>query len=102
MGLLVKKPHKSDPRDRGQRVCVDPARLLSLAKPRPTQSAVRGYITFSIIDRVRPGGRVIVPANTYEYLSYKKEGAELLLQIKGLHIEQPLMRRKGYVIGISQ
>lgn len=45
MGLLVKKPHKSDPRDRGQRVCVDPARLLSLAKPRPTQSAVRGYIT---------------------------------------------------------
>lgn len=45
MELLVKKPHKSDPRDRGQRVCVDPARLLSLAKPRPTQSAVRGYIT---------------------------------------------------------
>jgi len=59
-------------------------------------------LIFSIIDRVRPGGRVIVPANTYEYLSYKKEGAELLLQIKGLHIEQPLMRRKGYVIGISQ
>ena len=59
-------------------------------------------LIFSIIDRVRPGGRVIVPANTYEYLSYKKEGAELLLQIKGLHIEQPLMRRKGYVIGSSQ
>ena len=59
-------------------------------------------LIFSIIDKVRPGGRVIIPRSTYEYLSYTKEGAELLLQIKGLHIEQPLMRREGYVIGIRE
>lgn len=59
-------------------------------------------LIFSTIDRVRPGGKVIIPHNTYEYLSYKKEGAELLLQIKGLCIEEPLMHRDGYVIGIKE
>ena len=36
------------------------------------------------------------------YLSYKKEGAELLLNIKGLRIEEPSMGIKGYVIGTRE
>ena len=63
MGPLEKKPHKSDPRDRGQRVCVDPARLLSLAKPRPTQSVVRGYITSGNLQLVINGKQVEIHAN---------------------------------------
>ena len=56
-------------------------------------------LIFETIDKVKPGGKVIIPHNTYEYLSYKKEGAELLLNIKGLRIEEPSMGIKGYVIG---
>lgn len=56
-------------------------------------------LIFETIDKVKPGGKVIIPHNTYEYLSYKKEGAELLLTIKGLPIEEPAMGLKGYVIG---
>ena len=56
-------------------------------------------LIFETIDKVKPGGKVIIPHNTYEYLSYKKEGAELLLTIKGLRIEEPAMGLKGYVIG---
>ena len=59
-------------------------------------------IIFKTIDKVKNGGRVIIPQSTYEYLSYKKEGAELLMRIKGLVIQAPFMGVCGYVIGLKE
>ena len=59
-------------------------------------------LIFETIDKVKPGGRVIIPSSTYEYLSYKREGAELLLEVKGLSIEPPVQGINDYVIGLKE
>ena len=56
-------------------------------------------LIFKTIDLVKPGGRVIIPEETYDYLSYKKAGAELMMRIKGLRITAPHYGLYGYVIG---
>ena len=56
-------------------------------------------LIFRTIDKVKPGGRVIIPESSYEYLSYKKEGAELLMEIKGLELVAPGVNLADYVIG---
>ena len=59
-------------------------------------------LVFNTMDRVKPGGRVIIPQSAYEYLSYKTDGAELLMRIKGLEIQAPPTDISGYVIGLKR
>ena len=59
-------------------------------------------VIFKTMDKVKNGGRVIIPQNTYEYLSYKREGAELLMRIKHLNIQVPVPGINGYVIGVKE
>jgi hypothetical protein len=54
------------------------------------------------MDRVKPGGRVIIPQSTYEYLSYKQAGAELLMRIKNLEIQPLPADISGYVVGLKR
>lgn len=48
-------------------------------------------LMFDTMEPVRDDGMVIVPQSTYDYLSYKCEGAEELMAIKGLMVEAPRM-----------
>ncbi|MBQ7266083.1 MAG: ATP-grasp domain-containing protein [Firmicutes bacterium] len=59
-------------------------------------------VIFKTMDKVKNGGRVIIPQSTYEYLSYKREGAELLMRIKHLTIQVPFSGLNGYVIGVKE
>ena len=59
-------------------------------------------LVFKTMDKINPGGRVIIPQNTYEYLSYKREGAELLMRIKQLTLQAPLVGIYNYVIGLKE
>ena len=59
-------------------------------------------LIFKTMDKVKPGGKVIIPQSTYEYLSYKKDGAELLMRVKGLAIQAPSANLRGYVIGLKE
>lgn len=58
-------------------------------------------LIFDTIDKVKPGGTVIIPDNTYEYLTYKEEGAKLLLKIKGLEADTVEISGRKYVVGVS-
>ncbi|MBO4336982.1 MAG: hypothetical protein J5842_02815, partial [Lachnospiraceae bacterium] len=59
-------------------------------------------LVFKTMDKVKPGGRVIIPKSTYEYLSYKREGAELLMRIKGLAIQAPPAGLYNYLIVLKE
>lgn len=59
-------------------------------------------LIFKTMDMVKTGGKVIIPQSTYEYLSYKREGAELLMRIKNLSIQAPPACLCGYVIGYKE
>lgn len=48
-------------------------------------------LMFDTMELVKDGGMVIVPQSTYDYLSYKRDGAEELMAIKGLTVEAPRM-----------
>ena len=41
------------------------------------------------MDMVKEGGKVIIPFDTYQYVSYGREGAELLLYILQFALEIP-------------
>lgn len=56
-------------------------------------------LIFDTMDLVRCGGKVIIPMETYKYLSYEREGAEELMLIKGLTLEAPTDLEYGKVIG---
>lgn len=56
-------------------------------------------LIFDTMDKVRPGGRVIIPKSTYRYMAYEQEGAEVLMQVKGLEITPPMPGFKDLVIG---
>ena len=58
-------------------------------------------LIFRIMDKVKPGGRVIIPGSTYDYMSYQREGAEMLMEIKGLEICAPTASLHDYVIGYA-
>ena len=59
------------------------------------------HLMFEIMDRVKCGGRIIIPKCTYEYLSYGRKGAEELMTIKGLVLEAPLPDKENCVVGTS-
>ena len=59
-------------------------------------------LIFRIMDLVKNGGRVIIPENTYRYLSYGREGAEELLRVKGFHLVSPASETCGIVIGVKE
>ena len=44
-------------------------------------------LMFDTMDLVREGGKVIIPESTYRYKSYGREGAEVLMAVKGLTLE---------------
>ena len=46
-------------------------------------------LLFDTMDMVKEGGKVIIPFDTYQYVSYGREGAELLLYILQFAIEIP-------------
>ena len=58
-------------------------------------------LIFDTIDKVKPGGTVIIPDNTYEYLTYKEEGAKLLLKIKDMEADSVEIGGRKYVVGVS-
>lgn len=59
-------------------------------------------LMFDTMGLVRDGGMVIIPQTTYDYLSYKREGAEELMTIKGLTVEAPRMGCVPAVCGTRQ
>ncbi|MBR5407922.1 MAG: ATP-grasp domain-containing protein [Lachnospiraceae bacterium] len=56
-------------------------------------------LIFDTMELVKDGGKVIIPRETYRYLSYEREGAEELMLIKGLTLEAPDGFDNGRVIG---
>ena len=56
-------------------------------------------LIFDTMDKVRPGGRVIIPKSTYRYMAYEREGAEMLMLVNGLSITAPVPGQKDLVIG---
>lgn len=56
-------------------------------------------LMFDTMDQVREGGKVIIPPETYRYISYGREGAELLLYIRRFMLEAPLNGGAGDVTG---
>ena len=59
-------------------------------------------LIFTAMDLVRQGGKVIIPKNTYRYLSYEREGAEDLMLIKGLTLEAPQPGKTEAVTGTNE
>lgn len=59
-------------------------------------------LMFGTMDKVREGGKVIIPESVYKYLSYGKRGAELLLYIKRFLIEPPKPGNCGDVVGANE
>lgn len=57
-------------------------------------------LIFDTADKAKPGGMVIIPDNTYEYLTYKEEGAKLLLRIKGFTAQSREINGRNYVVGV--
>ena len=57
---------------------------------------------FEAMDKVKPGGRVIIPRETYGHLSYTEDGAKILLEIKGLKGSAAEVDGHRYVVGISE
>ncbi len=53
---------------------------------------------FKFTDKIRPGGRILVPESTYSHLPYGMEGMEILLKVAGLRIEMPMGVMKSLLI----
>lgn len=53
---------------------------------------------YEFADKIREGGRIIIPESTYCNLPYGMEGMEILLRITGLRIESPRAGMKGVLI----
>lgn len=49
-------------------------------------------------DKIREGGRIIIPESTYSNLPYGMEGMEILLKIVGMRIEAPESELKGVLV----
>ena len=58
-------------------------------------------LIFDTMDKVRPGGRVIIPKSTYRYMAYEREGAEMLMLVNDLNITAPIPGQKDLVIGVK-
>ncbi len=65
--------------------------ILDLTKPESfidLESTVERIFTFT--DKIKEGGRIIIPESTYANLPYGIEGMEILLKVVGLRIEFPI------------
>lgn len=56
-------------------------------------------LMFDTISLTRPNGKVLIPADVWKYLSYKREGAEEILMIKGFIIEPPMTGQSDTIVG---
>ena len=73
--------------------------ILDLSKPETfhdLEITVQQIYEFS--DKIREGGRIIIPESTYCNLPYGMEGIEILLKVAGLQIECPRANMKNVVI----
>ena len=57
---------------------------------------------FMFMDKVRAGGRVIVPESTYCHLPYGIEGMEILFRVSGMLMELPSADESGLLIATVQ
>ena len=53
---------------------------------------------YMFTDKIREGGRIIIPESTYCNLPYGIEGMEILLKITGMRIEVPESGLKGVLV----
>jgi len=77
--------------------------ILDLTDPRSfadLESAIQQIFMF--MDKVRAGGRVIVPESTYCHLPYGIEGMEILFRVSGMLIELPMADESGLLIATVQ
>ena len=73
--------------------------ILDLSKPESfydLESVIQKI--FSFTDKIRQGGRILVPESTYMHLPYDMEGMEILLKAAGLKIEMPMGEMKSLLI----
>ncbi|MCR5592575.1 MAG: ATP-grasp domain-containing protein [Saccharofermentans sp.] len=110
-GILVLA---DDKQDISGAKCVTPAELPGLAKGYDyvivgCQDCLTNMseteclkIIFNAFSLLRPGGKVIIPKGTWHYLSYGRQGAELLLRVTGLVIEPPSSADTDEVIGTNE
>ncbi len=57
---------------------------------------------FVFMDKVRAGGRILVPESTYCHMPYGIEGMEILLKVYGAMIELPVAYAPGLLIATIQ
>ena len=72
----------------------DPASFADL------ESAIQQIFVF--MDKVRAGGRILVPESTYCNMPYGLEGMEILLKVYGAMIELPVAYAPGLLIATIQ
>ena len=73
--------------------------ILDLSRPETfadLEIVIRQIYEFA--DKIREGGRIIIPESTYCNLPYGMEGMEILLKITGLRIESPRAGLKNVLI----
>ena len=76
--------------------------LLDLSRPdtfADAESVIQQIFLF--LDKVREGGRVLIPQSTYCHLPYGETGMEILLHIRNLHIEAPLASKGRLIIATA-
>ncbi len=56
-------------------------------------------LIFDTMERVREGGRVIIPKSTYDFISYGRQGMEELINVKGFIVEPTKKEYIGKVVG---
>ena len=56
------------------------------------------YEFLKIINKVRPGGIIIIPETTYRYTPHGRVGAEALIKVLDLKLELPLHNLNRAVI----
>jgi hypothetical protein len=57
---------------------------------------------FMFMDKVRAGGRIIIPESTYSKMPYGMEGMEILLKVHGDVIELPAANDPSLLIAMRQ
>ena len=73
--------------------------ILDLSRPgsfSDLESVIQEILIFT--EKIRPGGRILVPESTYAHLPYGIEGMEILLKVAGLRIEMPMSDNKSLLI----
>ena len=77
--------------------------VLDLSQPRSfvdLESIIQQIFVF--IDKIRIGGRILIPESTYCHLPYGIEGMEILLQASGMQIDLPDQKLPGLLIATVQ